>query len=165
MSYFCDFTYTPEGICVNGRLYPTTRMKWIEGYTLKDYICKNPQSKCIKKLADDFLNMCKALHSHHFAHGDLQHGNIMVNEDGELFLIDYDSVYIPQLGEQNDIIAGLADYQHPDRKNNKYSSEKLDYFSELIIYISLLAISENLSLIQEYDIETLNICYLQRMII
>lgn len=153
LSYFCDFTYTPEGICVNGRLYPTTRMKWIEGYTLKDYICKNPQSKCIKKLADDFLNMCKALHSHHFAHGDLQHGNIMVNEDGELFLIDYDSVYIPQLGEQNDIIAGLADYQHPDRKNNKYSSEKLDYFSELIIYISLLAISENLSLIQEYDIE------------
>ena len=153
LSYFCDFTYSPEGICVNGRLYPTTRMKWIDGYTLKDYLSKNPQSDSVKDIAAKFLQMCKVLHEHHIAHGDLQHGNIMIDNKNNIYLIDYDSVYTPQHGEQNDIITGLIDYQHPARKNNKYASEKLDYFSELIIYISLLAIAEDSSFIQKYDIE------------
>ena len=140
LSYFCDFTYIPEGICVNGKLYPTTRMKWIDGYTLKDYICKNPSTESIKRIATNFLCLCKDLHKHKIAHGDLQHGNIMIDRDGKIFLIDYDSMYEPSLGKQNDIISGLPDYQHPARKNNKISSEKLDYFSELIIYINVSSI-------------------------
>lgn len=153
LSCFCDFTYIPEGICVNGKLYPTTRMKWIDGYTLKDYICKNPNTESIKRIATNFLCLCKSLHKHKIAHGDLQHGNIMIDRDGKIVLIDYDSMYEPSLGKQNNIISGLPDYQHPARKNNKISSEKLDCFSELIIYISLLAIAEDITFINKYRIE------------
>jgi hypothetical protein len=37
--YLCDFAYVDEGIIVGGKLFPTTRMRWVDGYTIKDYIC------------------------------------------------------------------------------------------------------------------------------
>ena len=51
-----------------------------------------------------------------------------------------------------DIIAGKEDYQHPKRKNNNYASIKLDYFSELIIYLSIIAIWHKPQLIEHFDI-------------
>ena len=59
---------------------------------------------------------------------------------------------------KSSLFSGLLnniEYFKIDIINNNSINKKnvLDYFSELIIYISLLAISENLSLIQEYDIE------------
>lgn len=151
LPYFCDFEYVYEGIVVDGVPYPTTRMKWIDGDNLVGYICKNRNKEVLKKLARSFKTMCIDLHNNHIAHGDLQHGNILVDNTGRLFLIDYDSVYMPEMGEQADIIAGKQEYQHPNRKDNKNASEKLDYFSELIIYVSILAVSEDLSLIDKYN--------------
>lgn len=155
IDYLCDFTYNPEGIVVSGKIYPTTRMRWIDGLKIKDYICKHKNEKHILlKLADDFLLMCQELHKNKISHGDLQHGNILVDEDGKLYLIDYDSMFTPLLeGELDNVTCGLPDYQHPNRAENKYSSYKLDYFSELIIYISILAIAERPSLVDSYDIE------------
>lgn len=154
LPYFCEFSYNPEGIVINGVKQPTTRMKWIDGFTLKDYLCNNcNNSKKIKFIADNFLTMCMQLHIHHIAHGDLQHGNIMVDNEGNLFLIDYDSLYVPTMTNEKDIIAGLPDYQHPCRHNNVFATEKLDYFSELIIYTSILAISLKPSLIDDYKIK------------
>ena len=153
LPYFCDFTYVAEGITVNGDTYPTTRMRWIEGQTIKDYICTNKdRPKILKQLADIFFKMCRELHKSHIAHGDLQHGNILVDNSGSIFLIDYDSVYLPALNGADDIISGLADYQHPMRKDNKEASEKLDYFSELIIYVSILAIAEDPTLVDKYQV-------------
>lgn len=154
LPYFCNFTYEAEGITINGETFPTTRMRWIDGQTIKDYLCSNKDnSNKIKQLADSFLTMCDELHKQRIAHGDLQHGNILVDDIGNLFLIDYDSVYLPALKGAEDIISGLADYQHPRRKDNKYASEKLDYFSELIIYLSILAIAEAPSLVDKYKVE------------
>lgn len=155
LEYFCDFKYVDEGIVVNGKIYPTTRMKWIDGLTIKDYIYqhKNDKDK-LDLLSRNFLEMCKDMHSHHFAHGDLQHGNIIVNDIGKLFLIDYDSLYHVSMGNMPDIITGIKDYQHPARmKNSGKATEKLDYFSELIIYICIRAIAANPSLADKYNLE------------
>lgn len=154
LPYFCEFSYNPEGIIINGVKQPTTRMKWIDGLTLKDYLCCNKNnSNKIKFVADNFLTMCMQLHAYHIAHGDLQHGNIMVDNDGNLFLIDYDSLFVSSMRNEIDIIAGLPDYQHPSRRDNRFASEKLDYFSELIIYISILAIADNPSFIDDYKVK------------
>ena len=93
------------------------------------------------------------MHRNKFAHGDLQHGNIIVNDNGELFLVDYDSFYCPSLKGEPEIITGLKDYQHPARRNNLIVSEKLDYFSELIIYLSILAIAHNPALVDKYQVK------------
>ena len=151
--YLCDFSYVDEGIIVKGKRYPTTRMRWVEGQSIKEYICTNAKNADkLKDLAKQFLSMTQDMHKHGFAHGDLQHGNIIINKQGKPFLVDYDSFYCPKLKGEKDIITGLVDYQHPSRKHNSFTNEKLDYFSELIIYLSILAIAENPSLVAKYKV-------------
>lgn len=153
LSFLCEFQYIDKGINVEGNIYPTTRMRWIDGMAIKDYICQNRNSKnLLIALADNFLKITQALHAQSLAHGDLQHGNILVNKNHQLYLVDYDSFYCPQLKGEADIVTGLADYQHPARISNKSVSEKLDYFSELIIYLSILAIAEAPSLADKYKV-------------
>lgn len=153
LNFLCEFQYIDKGINVEGNIYPTTRMRWIDGITIKDYICQNRSSKKrLKALADNFLKMTQALHALSLAHGDLQHGNILIDKKHQLYLVDYDSFYCPQLKGEADTVTGLADYQHPARISNKSVSEKLDYFSELIIYLSILAIAENPVLIDKYKV-------------
>ena len=153
LSFLCEFQYIDKGINVEGNIYPTTRMRWIDGITIKDYICQNRNSKgLLIALADNFLKMTQALHAQSLAHGDLQHGNILVDNNHQLYRVDYDSFYCPQLKGEADTVTGLADYQHPARISNKSVSEKLDYFSELIIYLSILAIAEDPSLVDKYKV-------------
>ncbi len=154
LDFLCDFEYVEKGINVEGKIYPTTRMRWIDGVTIKEYICQNRSSKqLLKELSEKFLTMIRTMHSLSLAHGDLQHGNILVSNDNNLYLVDYDSFYCSRLKGETDNVTGLADYQHPSRINNKSVSEKLDYFSELIIYLSILAIAENPTLIEKYKVE------------
>ena len=111
VSYLCDFTYVDEGLLMDGKLYPTTRMRWVEGMTIKEYVCVNATNPSkLKKLASRFLEMIEDMHFRGIAHGDLQHGNIMVDQKGHLFLVDYDSFYCPELKGECDIITGLAAY-------------------------------------------------------
>ncbi len=152
--YFCNFDYVDEGIIVNGLKYPTTRMRWVDGVDLKKFICEHKTEKLrLKRLAAKFLKMIQTLHLLGIAHGDLQHGNILVDGNENLFLIDYDSVYLSALKGQADIIAGLKGYQHPKRSENAIASEKLDYFSELIIYTSIIGVAEKPALVDKYNIK------------
>lgn len=155
LPFFCSFEYTEKGLLVKGESLPITKMKWVDGKNLKNYICANYQEKGkIKDLAQSFIKMITSLHGKKIAHGDLQHGNILVSETGQLYLVDYDSMYVPAMGNEfPDIITGLIDYQHPARKKNRFSSEKLDYFSELVIYTSLLGISEKPDFVTSYNVE------------
>jgi serine/threonine protein kinase len=155
LPYFVDLDYSDQGIIVNGQVYPTTRMEWIDGQNIKEYICHHHNDKHrLFELALSFYKMTQDLHKQRIAHGDLQHGNILVSESGKLFLVDYDSMYVPAMGNSfRDTIKGIADYQHPSRRQNRTSSEKLDYFSEVVILISILAIAYKPELIKEYDFE------------
>jgi len=143
LPYFVDFSFNEQGILVNGQRYPTVRMGWVEGINLKKFIADNfKEPNSIRKLADKFLEMVKTLHQNNISHGDLQHGNIMIKHNGEICLIDYDSCYVPNLAGEQDDIKGLPGYQHPYRKDLANLHPKADYFSELVIYLSLLAIAE-----------------------
>ena len=157
LPYFCKFQYVDKGIVCDGNICPTTRMMWVDGQNIKDFICTHASSPVIlKKLANSFKRMCIELHKNHIAHGDLQHGNIIVNSKGEIFLIDYDSIFLPALEGEKDIITGLPAYQHPSRirNENEFANEKLDYFSELIIYLSIIAIADDPSLINDYSVKS-----------
>lgn len=154
--YFIPFEYVSQGIVVNGRIFPTTRMKWINGYNIKEYICKyrNDKNKLIE-LALSFFEMTCKLHHHSIAHGDFQHENILVDSNGRLYLIDYDSMYVPSLAYLNtkNSTNGKDGYQHPARERCIYASEKLDYFSEAVILTSIIAIAINPELITKYRVE------------
>lgn len=156
LPYFIDFEYEDNGIVVNGAVYPTTRMKWISGRDIKDYICYNRNNRHkLFKLATDFFAMTQDLHRLSIAHGDLQYENIIVNQYGKIFLIDYDSMYVPALSYMNskNSTNGKEGYQHPAREKCVNSNPKLDYFSEVVILTSILAIAYNPGLIDKYNME------------
>lgn len=156
LPYFIDFEYEDNGIVVNGAVYPTTRMKWISGRDIKDYICYNRNNRHkLFKLATDFFAMTQDLHRLSITHGDLQYENIIVNQYGKIFLIDYDSMYVPALSYMNskNSTNGKEGYQHPAREKCVNSNPKLDYFSEVVILTSILAIAYDPGLIDKYNME------------
>ena len=143
-SYFVNFKYVDDALLINGILYPIVTMDWVEGIEIADYIYENKEEhEVIRALADNFLNMVKYLHQQNIAHGDLQHGNILVKPNGKLVLVDYDSMSVPTLGNMKDVINGLPNYQHPNREKNVFLNSTLDYFSELVIYLSLSIFAED----------------------
>jgi len=150
-SYFVDFEYIDNAILVNGQKYPVVLMDWVDGETLKDYISNNINNKIrITQLAEEFKKMVIFFHSVNIAHGDLQHGNIVINRSAELVVIDYDSMFVDSLRGMSDEVKGLPGYQHPARQKTKEISHKADYFSELIVYLSLLIFAREPSLWDEY---------------
>lgn len=154
LPYFVDFQYILNGILAKGKRWPIIRMNWVEGTDLKSYIksvLKAPDK--LEELASSFRNMVATLHDNHIAHGDLQHRNIMVQKGGRLILIDYDSMYVPELTGFPDTIKGYPAYQHPARKQNTDLGTYLDYFSELVLFISIKALGEDPSLWTRHKIE------------
>ena len=161
LPYFVDCEYVPKGILVSGTSHPITRMEWADGLSLRDFISQNLQHPHLfKVVADEFQKMIATLHKHQIAHGDLQDGNILLKQNGrnvEIKLIDYDTLFVPALSGQLDEIRGLPEYQHPKRMTageTAQVNEKVDYFSELVIYLSFLALSEKPELWNEFEDET-----------
>src|SRR5690606_15045818 len=68
-------------------------------------------------------------------------------------LVDYDSICIPEIEGQKELVTGLKGYQHPSRFKGGKASLKADYFSELVIYLSILALSENSNLWNKYQVK------------
>ena len=158
LPYFVDFQYVSKGILVSGQFYPITRMEWIEGQTLCKFVEQNlGNSKISKTVADTFAKMVKNLHDHQIAHGDLENGSILIQQKGtniEIKLIDYDSLYVPALRGKLGNIVGLPEYQHPQRMvGGGQASEKVDYFSELVIYLSFRSLAEKPALWNQLESE------------
>ncbi len=163
LPYFVNFLYIDNGIgpiktsgigpiktSDESVILDAVLMDWVEGETLGGYIenHKSDPNK-LRNIASKFLEMIKYFHQEGIAHGDLQGGNIIVKADDSLVLVDYDSMYIPQFAGRDEVIRGRDGYQHNSRINNSSANkqtEKVDYFSELIIYLSLLAIAEDTTL-------------------
>ena len=154
LPYFVDFQYIEEGVATPKGIMPIVVMDWVDAKPLKKYIQgKLHDSNALDKLASDFMTMVQNLHAKNISHGDLQHGNIMVKNNGNIVLVDYDSMYVPKLAGYNSQICGLKGYQHPARWNEKKMSPKADYFSELIIYTSIKALAKYPQLWEKLQIE------------
>jgi len=155
LSYFVDVEFFDEGIMAGGKKYPVVCMEWVDGSPLNRFLDEHVHnSTLVLRLAEAFKKMVERLHQHGIAHGDLQDGNILVRKNGgsgsiELKLVDYDSLFIPSLEGSPSEILGLPDYQHPKRGEVKLANEKMDYFSELVIYLSLRAYAKDPTLWQQ----------------
>lgn len=154
VGHLSEFSYAPEGILVGGNRFPILFMNWIEGPTLDLYIGEMLQrSEVLLHLADEWLRLLNALRVSGIAHGDLQHGNIIV-EHGQLRLVDHDGIFVPKMEGWTASEVGHQHYQHP-RRDAQHFDENLDSFSSLVIYLSLVSLAERPSLWQEHHDENL----------
>jgi hypothetical protein len=152
--YLARFNYSAEGILVGGMRFPILFMEWIDGPTLDLYVGEMLQRRdVLLHLADEWLRVVSAFAAAGVAHGDLQHGNVIV-EHGQLRLIDHDGIFVPAMNGWPACEVGHQHYQHPQRSAEQFDAN-LDNFSSLVIYLSLLALAERPSLWDEYHDENL----------
>jgi hypothetical protein len=140
-----NFQYDEKGIrASDGRLYPLLTMDWVPGVTLFEWVrdrCRENYQEALSIAADVWLQVVHELASNQIIHGDLQHGNVLVDAQGHFKLVDYDCMAVPDLFGQRNFEIGMEPYQHPARNATTTMFLGLDNFSALVIYVALRALS------------------------
>jgi len=131
---------------VNCTRWPVVTMPWVAGDPLQRWVGDNLHLPArIAALADAWVEACRLLVACGIAHGDLQHGNVLVTSSGQLRIIDFDGVLLfdPALGTHLTAApteVGHPDYQHPQRIEDGHVSRYVDTFSALLIHTTLRAL-------------------------
>jgi hypothetical protein len=133
-----------EAIAVNGRRWPMVQMEWIEGRTLDAYVghlVDHCDVGALHVLAGRWRSQVQRLQTADFAHGDLQHGNVLVDTAATLRLVDFDGSWITDFTDTTEWPApketGNVNYQPSGRVWGRW----MDTFPGLVIYTALLALS------------------------
>ncbi|MGI5336758.1 hypothetical protein ACQEVS_04835 [Streptomyces sp. CA-181903] len=135
------FEYLPDAIGVGSQRYPVLKMEWTDAVTLSSWLDDHHSDRfAVDRLADRFEAVVRDLAEHEIAHGDLQHGNLLVASDDTFRLVDYDGMYVPALAGFGGTERGHRNYQSPMRGNDDFGAA-MDRFSAWVIFMSLKAIA------------------------
>jgi hypothetical protein len=131
-----------DGIRVNGRTWPVVRMQWVEGHTLNQHVeelVSRQDTGSLAALAGSWRDLVNRLQQADFAHGDLQHGNVLVDSGGSMRLVDFDCSWIADFAaDAPPSETGHRNYQPANRPWGRW----MDTFPGLVIYLSLLALAK-----------------------
>jgi hypothetical protein len=136
-------TWIDDAILVGGRRWPMVQMEWVEGSPLDQHVADLVEADdrpALGTLAGRWRDLVGRAQAARFAHGDLQHGNVLVQGDGRLRLVDFDSSWIaPFAGAAPPSEVGHRNYQPANRVWGPW----MDTFPGLVIYLSLLALARD----------------------
>lgn len=133
----------------NTKAFDVVIMDFVEGKTLlefvKDHVTSDTGRQELRLLAAKFRYMVQQFHKEGAVHGDYNSKNIVVNQKGDLILIDLDTFcqgqYAPAVATR-----GSEAFQCALRLSTPSGflnhGRKADYFGEWIIYASLVAYVE-----------------------
>ena len=155
LSSIVHFCYHDKGIrsLKDGKMYPLVTMEWVSGVTLYEWVrdrCVARDQRKLFRSVDQWVELVSELNEAQISHGDLQHNNIMVTEQDELKLVDYDCMCVPQLVGLQNLELGVEPYQHPKRDVDTKLSADLDNFSALFILVALRALAAAPNLWKDY---------------
>jgi uncharacterized protein YjbI with pentapeptide repeats len=137
------------------------KMVWVQGSEIDRYIGEHiDDSQVLLRLDRQLKQLQKDLQQVGIAHGDLQHGNIMVDSEGELKLVDYDGMYVPALRGAPPLEVGHPNYQPPMRSSKDFS-DRLDEFSFEVISLSLRALASQPNLWETFHEDNKNLIFRQ----
>ena len=132
------FDYQPTGLTLARGTFPLMKLPWQAGIPLNTWVEAHlNDSAALEALAAQWASLMQELGAAQLAHGDLQHGNILVTSERELRLLDYDALWAPLLAQLPPSELGHPSFQPPQRH---YSSAQ-DRFPALVIYTALRALA------------------------
>lgn len=154
LPYFIDFDYQAEGIRVANDAYPLLKMEWVDGVLINRFVADHLDAPdVLATVAEAWSTLMADLEPTDVAHGDLQHGNILVagnSSDLQIRLVDYDTMYVPALDGRKSAEVGHRNFQHPDRTEDDFD-RYLDRFPGLVIYTALQACTRRPELWDRFD--------------
>jgi hypothetical protein len=140
-SWVSRSAWVDDAIRVNGLWWPMVRMDWVEGVVLDTHVhglTSRSDPTALVALASAWRARVHQLQKAEFAHGDLQHGNVLVDPSGSPRLVDFDGSWIAAFdGFPPPRERGSPNYQHVRRRWGRW----MDTFPALVIYTGLLALS------------------------
>ena len=147
LPFMVDFKFLEQGIRVRSQWYPIVKMQWVEGQTLNSFVkgqLGNPP--LLRTASQMWARMGTVLREANLAHGDLQHGNVLLVPGSKagtvgLKLVDYDGMCVPALEFLKATEVGHPAYQHPQRLREGTYGLHIDRFSHLVIYTALRALT------------------------
>lgn len=151
--YLLHTVYLQNAIKFNDEFHHALLMDWCGGVTMKDYLIQIKEHGIkLQSLLKNIEEMFRDMNQRRISHGDIHHNNIMVSSGGTPVLIDYDSMFTPNMPINiKETCLGYSGYQHPiARQNNKYLNSKVDYFSQLIIIMTIECLIEDSTLWERY---------------
>jgi hypothetical protein len=143
LPFTVDFVYLEQGIRVRGQWYPVVKMQWVEGLLLNQFVRDNlTRPVTLEKLLGLWARMARRLREAGIAHGDLQHGNVLLVPGSRttkmaVRLIDYDGMFVPALAGQPTDEVGHPAYQHPRRLREGAYGPEVDRFPLLVVAAAL----------------------------
>jgi hypothetical protein len=149
LRYNVNFEFLKQGIQIRSKWFPIVKMQWAKGDLLHSHIEKHlHNSAYLSALRAQWVTLVRHLEAAQVAHGDLQHGNILVR-GGSIHLVDYDGMWVPALKGRQATEIGHRAYQHPERGERDYGLE-IDRFSAFVIYLSLAALARDTTLWERF---------------
>ena len=140
--FFVDFSFFERGIRIDGNELPVVKMRWIEGETLLGYVARRRSDPtALDRIRDQLLAFAVESERRGYAHGDVQHRNLLVTPSGSLKLVDYDGMYVPALKHLKAADGGHPHFQLPSRSMHDFGP-RMDRFSLAVIDFSLEALKE-----------------------
>src|SRR2546422_5909890 len=122
LPYDVNFQFLKRGIQIRSNWFPIVKMQWAKGDLLHSHIEKHlGYPVALEALRAKWVILVRHLEAARVAHGDLQHGNIMVR-GGSIHLVDYDGMWVPALSGRHATEIGHRAYQHPER-SEEHTSE------------------------------------------
>ncbi|HEY6956849.1 MAG TPA: hypothetical protein VI385_16470, partial [Flavisolibacter sp.] len=144
-----DVSWKTSLVFLDEEYYPSTRMDWVDGYSLGEYIdLIISQPLLISQLQSKLVSLYQSLEQNGVGHGNLNLHNIrLTNEskDHTIKLIDYDSMFVPAFREKDSLSAGTSSFQHPMRLSSDFN-ETIDRFSIWVLLTALEAFKIDSSL-------------------
>ena len=138
--WYVKSTFLNDEILINNSRYPVLLMDWVKGKQLNDFINDIiSDNDKLANLQNELVSLLASLERYKVGHGDIQIGNVFVEEKGrkiKLSLVDYDNIYLPALQDLGSKENGYPQFQHPSRSEADYTY-KIDRFS---IWVCLTAI-------------------------
>src|SRR5438309_5093388 len=129
LPYDVNFQFLKQGIQIRSTWFPIVKMQWAKGDLLHGHIEKHlGYPAALAALRAKWAILVRHLEAAQVAHGDLQHGNIMVR-GGSIQLVDYDGMWVPALRGRDATEIGHRAYQHPERSGQDYGQEIDRFFS------------------------------------
>lgn len=139
-----------DAVEIRQQRWPMVRMEWVEGRTLDvyiDYLVDTAAVEALAALAQAWRELVARMQAAGFAHGDLQHGNVLVDTRGRLQLVDFDGSWFEGVTGSPPTETGHPNYQLRSRPWGRW----MDTFPGLLVYTALRGLAVQPSLWTEFS--------------
>jgi len=119
--------------------------EYIDGITLQQWIKENPKPAIqdVVLIVEQIVKGLRAMHRKETLHQDIKPGNIMIDSNGQVKIVDFGSCHVSGIAEistpiERESVLGTANYSAPEAVIHGHCSTQSDIFSLAVMVFEML---------------------------